>query len=113
MVLALFKRTDRGTLDAACEGLKRRRAAQRGGGAPRRLLVATHADRWIGDVTDGELRRAAEDGGADGVLKINALAEDGAGDVERLLHDAGPWSGASRVVESGIAGAVESALDSS
>ena len=73
--------------------------------------MATHADHQIEDVADGDLRRAVEASGADGFLKINALAEDGAEDVKRLFHDAGLWSGASRVVKSGIARAVEIALD--
>ena len=110
MVLALFKQTDRSTFDAACESLKKMRTTRRNGAA-RRFLVATHADRGIEDVTDGDLRRAVEAAGADDFLKINALTEDGAEDVRRLFDDAGLWSGASRVVKSGIASAVESALD--
>ena len=69
VVLALFKQTDRSAFDAAHESLREMRAAGLGG-APRRFLVATHADSGVGEVTDGDLRRAVEDGGADGYLRM-------------------------------------------
>ena len=110
VVLALFKQTDRSTLDAACESLKSLRTA-RYNGMPRRFLVATHADGGLGEVTDGDLRRAAEDGGADGFLRIDARTAEGAGAVKDLFYDARLWDGAGRVVKSELILAVEAALD--
>ena len=110
VVLALFKQTDRSTFDVALESLEGMRTARRDG-APGRFLVATHADDGPEDVTDGDLRRAVEDGGADGFLRIDARTAEGAGEVESLLHDARLWSGAGRVVKSNLVRAVEAALD--
>ena len=111
MVLALFSQTDRNTLDAACQSLKEMQAAQYRNGAARRFLVATHADHEAKDVTDDDLRRAAADVDASGLLAINALAEDGANDVKKLFYEPGLWTGAGRVVKSGRTRAVEAALD--
>lgn len=112
MVLALFSQTDRSTLDIACRSLKIMRAAQwRNGAAARRFLVATHADHEAKDVTDDDMRRAAKDVDASGLLAINALAEDGANDIKKLFYEPGLWISASRVVKSGRARAVEAALN--
>ena len=109
VVLALFKQTDRSTLDAACESLKSLRTAGRSGA--RRFLVATHADDGLEDVTDGDMERAVEDAGADGYLRIDARTVEGAGAVRNLFCDARLWSGAGRVVKSELVRAVEAALD--
>ena len=110
VVLALFKQTDRSTFDVALESLEGMRTARRNGAA-RRFLVATHADGELEDAADDDLRRAAEDAGADGLLRIDARTAEGAGEVGNLFRDARLWSGACRVVKSGRIRAVEAALD--
>ena len=110
MVLALFRRTDRSTFDAACENLTRLRTKRYNGEASR-VLIATHADHDLEDVTDDDMRRAVENFNASGFLSINAKTEDGAEAVRKLFDDAGLWNRASKVVKSERNRAVEVALD--
>ena len=66
-------------------------------------------------VTDADMQRAVKDGASDGFLRIDARTEDGVRGVGELLGGGGGgaaalWGRACRVVESGLACAVDAAL---